>query len=84
MALQRSLKVPERRKIEEDYGVTSEESDVEGVQETFDVEGISAEELRYWSELAPQDQKLTEVEPSAVENGTMSSKSLDLAEDDAV
>ena len=70
---------PETRKIAEGYDVTSEESDVEVVQETFDVEGISAEELRYWSELAPQDQKLTKMEPS-VENRTISSKSLDQAE----
>ena len=80
MALQRSLKVRETRNIEEDYDLTSEESDVEVVQETFDVEGISAEELRYWSELAPQDQKLTKMEPSAVESRMMSSKSLDQAE----
>ena len=66
--------------MEEDYDVTSEESDVEVVQETFDVEGISTEELRYWSKLAPQDQKLTKMEPSAVESRMMSSKSLDQVE----
>jgi len=48
--------------------------------EGFDTEGISAEELKYWSQLAPEDQKLAEVEDLPAIRSTTSSKSLEEAE----
>lgn len=35
--------------------------DVAAAFEGFDIDGISAEELKYWSQLAPNDQKLVQV-----------------------
>lgn len=42
----------------------SEESVLGGsdVHEDFDTEGISAEELKYWAQMAPEDQRLAHVE----------------------
>lgn len=46
-------------------GATEEEDafseDVATTFEDFEIEGISAEELKYWSQLAPNDQKLVQV-----------------------
>ena len=37
------------------------------IHEDFDTEGISAEELKYWAQTAPEDQKLAYVEDSPFE-----------------
>lgn len=63
---------------EEDFA-TSE--DVAAAFEGFDTEGISTEELKHWSQLAPEDQKLAEVEDlPIIRSTTTSSKSLERAE----
>lgn len=54
-----------------------EDSDSAVVGEAFDVEGISVEELSYWSKLAPEDQKLNGSDEGSSEEPMLSSKSLD-------
>ncbi len=54
--------------------------DIATTFEGFDIDGISAEELKHWSQLAPEDQKLVEVEDLPVMISTTSSKSLEHAE----
>jgi len=63
--------------IEEDDAMSE---DVTAAFEGFDIDGISAEELSYWSKLAPEDQKLTVVEDRPVTGSPTSSKSLEKAE----
>lgn len=46
--------------------------------EDFEVDGISPEEMKYWSKLAPEDQKLAEVQNSPIYTSKTPSKSLDL------
>lgn len=48
----------------------------------FDIDGISAQDLKHWSQLAPEDQKLAEAEDLPVMNSTTPSKSLEQANED--
>ena len=66
--------------VEEEDDLTSEEGDGTALHERFDTEGISAEEMRYWLQFAPEDQKLAGVEDPPVKESTTPSKSLDQAE----
>lgn len=58
--------------------------DVAAAFEGFDIDGISAEDLQHWSQLAPEDQKLTEVEDLSVVHSITSSKSLEQANENRV
>lgn len=62
---------------EEDFAASE---DIAAAFEGFDTEGISTEELKHWSQLAPEDQKLAEVEDLPIIRSTTSSKSLEQAE----
>jgi hypothetical protein len=44
-----------------------DEEDDENLYDDFDIEGVSKEEMAFWSQLAPVGQKLTDVETSPLE-----------------
>ena len=48
--------------------------DVAAAHDYFEIEGVSQEELRYWSQLAPQDQKLDAVDEMLAEGTSISGK----------
>ncbi|KAL8832846.1 MAG: hypothetical protein Q9191_000030 [Dirinaria sp. TL-2023a] len=55
-----------------------------GVHEDFDTEGISAEELKYWAQIAPEDQRLALVEEPTFEETINSRSSHRLTSEQAV